>query len=183
MFVQRSMLLQRSNVNLDDVIGVAVDVGLSFPFLLLVMAVAASFEKANIWTILLTLGLTSWLGIARVIRAKTLEIRSREFVVAAQALGQSTPRILVTHILPNVRGALVAIATLSVGPMIVAESVLSYLGVGLAPPTPTWGHMLQEGQEVLSSAPWLFFAPSVLILLTTLGFNMLGEGLRSSDAR
>jgi peptide/nickel transport system permease protein len=173
---------ERSNVSADGALGVLIDVGLSFPFLLLVMAIAASFEKASMLTILLTLGLTSWLGIARVVRAKTLEVRSREFVIAAQALGQSTPRIMLAHIFPNVRTALLAIATLSVGPMIVAESVLSYLGVGLAPPTPTWGHMLQEGQDMLGSAPWLFFAPSALILLTTLGFNMLGEGLRNADA-
>lgn len=180
---ERTPFLQRASVNADSGFGVLIDVGLAFPFLLLVMAIAASFEKATMTTILATLGFTGWLSVARVIRAKTLEIRSREFVTASQALGQSTLRILAFHIFPNVRSALVAIASLSVGPMIVAESVLSYLGVGLAPPAPTWGHMLHEGQDALEGAPWLFFAPAALILLTTLGFNLLGEGLRDAQQK
>ncbi len=165
-------------LNLDQSLMSFVDVGLSFPFMLLVMAVGASFEHTSVTTILVTLGLTGWLGTARIVRAKTLEVRNREFVMAARALGQSTPRILVLHVLPNVRGPLLAIATLSVAQMILAESVLSYVGAGVSPPTPTWGHMLFEGQEVFGAAPWLFFGPAGFILVAVFGFNLLGEGLR-----
>jgi ABC-type dipeptide/oligopeptide/nickel transport system permease subunit len=157
-----------------------VDVVLAFPFLLLVMTLGVVFEKTTPLTILLTLGLTGWLGTARIVRAKTIQMRSLLFVDAARALGQSTPNILWRHILPNVSGPLVVIATISVAQMIVAESVLSYLGAGIAPPAPTWGHMLFEGQDYYLAAPWLLAGPAVAILLTVLGFNLLGEGLRDA---
>jgi ABC-type dipeptide/oligopeptide/nickel transport system permease subunit len=157
-----------------------VDVGLAFPFLLLVMAIGAALDRTTVTTILLTLGLTGWLGTARVVRAKTLQVRSLDFVTAARALGQSTPRILLKHVLPNVAGPLIVIATISVAQMIVAESVMSYLGVGISPPTPTWGRMLLEGQSYYLAAPWLLAAPAVAILVAVLGFNMLGEGLRDA---
>jgi ABC-type dipeptide/oligopeptide/nickel transport system permease subunit len=158
----------------------AVDVGLSFPFLLLVMAIGAALEKTTILTIFVTLGLTGWLGTARVLRAKTLQVRSLEYVTAARALGQSTPRVLAKHVLPNVAGPLIVTATLSVAQMIVAESTLSYLGVGISQPTPTWGHMLFEGQDVYQAAPWLIAAPGGAILIAVFGFNLLGEGLRDA---
>ena len=157
-----------------------VDVGLSFPFLLLVMALAAAFDRTTVSTILWTLGLTSWLGTARVVRAKTMQVRSLDFIGAARALGQPVPRILLRHVLPNVAGPVIVLSTAQVASMIVAESVLSYLGVGIAPPTPTWGHMLYEGQEVYLGAPWLLAAPAAAILLSVLGFNLLGEGLRDA---
>ncbi len=157
-----------------------VDVGLAFPFLLLVMALASAFERTSATTIGLTLGFTGWLGVARVVRAKTIQVKNQDFVMAARALGQSTPSIVRLHVLPNVRGPVVVLATLSVAQMIVAESVLSYLGVGLSPPTATWGYMLFEGQEVYATAPWLLAAPFTAILLTVLGFNVLGEGLRDA---
>jgi ABC-type dipeptide/oligopeptide/nickel transport system permease subunit len=158
----------------------AVDVGLAFPFLLLVMAVGAALDRTTATTILLTLGLTGWLGTARIIRAKTMQIRNLDFITASRALGQSTPAILVRHVLPNVAGPLLVIATVSVAQMILAESVLSYLGAGIAPPTPTWGHMLFEGQDLFSAAPWMSFAPGIAIMASVLGFNMLGEGLRDA---
>jgi peptide/nickel transport system permease protein len=171
------------SITADSVLGLAIDVGMSFPFLLLVLAIGAAFENASKASILLTLGLTGWMGIARVVRAKTLEVRSRDFVTASIGLGQHTPKLLWHHIFPNVRGPLFALSTLSVGPMIVAESVLSYLGVGLSPPAPTWGHMLLDGQEVLAQAPWLFFAPASLIVCSALGFNLLGEGIRHATTQ
>jgi peptide/nickel transport system permease protein len=124
--------------------------------------------------------LTGWLGTARIVRAKTLQVRSLEFVVASRALGQSTWRILLLHVLPNVSGPLIVIATSSVAQMIIAESVLGYLGVGISPPTPTWGHMLFEGQDVYLNAPWLIGAPAAAILLAVFGFNLVGEGLRDA---
>src|SRR5690606_28729412 len=130
---------------------------------LIVMALGAALDRTTATTIFLTLGLTGWLGVARVIRAKTLQVRSLDFVVAARALGQSTWRILARHVLPNVAGPLVVIATILVAQMILAESVLSYLGAGISPPTPTWGHMLLEGQDYLTAAPWISGAPAAAI--------------------
>jgi ABC-type dipeptide/oligopeptide/nickel transport system permease subunit len=168
------------DVGLDTVLMRVVDVGLAFPFLLLVLAIGSVFERTSATTILLTLGLSGWLGIARVVRAKTIAVKGQEFVHAARALGQSTPRILALHILPNVSGPVVVLSTLSVAQMIVAESALGFLGVGISPPTPTWGYMLFEGQDVLQHAPWLVAAPFATILLAVLGFNVLGEGLREA---
>lgn len=165
-------------VDVDALLMRAVDVGLSFPFLLLVMAIGASVDRTTVTTLLLLLGLTGWLGMARVVRAKTMQVRRFEFIDAARALGQTTPAILVRHVLPNVAGPIVVIATAQVAQMILAESVLSYLGAGVAPPTPTWGGMLSESQDTFSVTPWLVLAPATAILLTVLGWNLLGEGLR-----
>jgi peptide/nickel transport system permease protein len=157
-----------------------VDVGLSFPFLLLVMAVGAALDRTTATTLLVVLGLTGWLGTARVVRAKTMQVRDLEFVLAARALGQRTHRILWLHVLPNVLGPVIVLATAQVAQMILAESVLSYLGVGVAPPTPTWGHMLYEGQDNYAIAPWLVAAPAAAIVVAVFGFNLVGEGLRDA---
>lgn len=154
-----------------------VDVGLSFPYLLLVMAIGAAVGDTTITTILMVLGFTSWFGTARIIRSKAIQVRSLDFIVASRALGQSTPSILLRHILPNVAGPLIVIASASVAQMIIAESVLSYLQVGLPPPTATWGRMLQEGQRYYTVAPRLVVAPGLMIFLSVLGFNLVGEGL------
>jgi len=167
-------------VDVDGWLMRCVDVMLAFPFLLLIMALGAALDRTNAATILLTLGATGWLGIARVLRAKTLQVRALEFVEASRALGQSTPLILWRHVLPHVAGPLIVSATVLVAQMIVAESVLSYLGVGVSPPTPTWGRMLFEGQDDLVTAPWLIAAPAVAIVLAVWAFNMLGEGLRDA---
>ncbi len=167
-------------VNADTALMRLVDVGLSFPFLLLVMALGAALDRTSVATILLTLGLTGWLGTARVVRARTLQVRALDFVVASRALGQSTWRILLGHILPNVAGPLIVISTASVAQMILAESVLSYLGVGISPPTPTWGHMLFEGQDLYLTAPWMLAAPAGAIVTAVFGFNLVGEGLRDA---
>jgi ABC-type dipeptide/oligopeptide/nickel transport system permease subunit len=170
----------RVQLNVDGLLMRTVDVLLAFPFLLLVMAIGAALQETSAVTIFVTLGVTGWLGIARVLRAKTMQVRSLEYVDASRALGQSTPSILRKHILPNIAGTLVVSATVQVAQMIVADSVLSYLGVGIAPPTPTWGRMLFEGQDYVIAAPWLVAAPGAAILLAVWGFNVLGEGLRDA---
>ena len=157
-----------------------VDVLLAFPFLLLVMAIGVALDHASAFTILVTLGATSWLGIARILRAKTIEVRSREYILASRALGQSTARIMTKHVLPNVSGPLIISGTMLIAQMVMADSVLSYLGVGIPPPTPTWGRMLFEGQDYYVAAPWIAIAPALAILLAVWGFNMLGEGLRDA---
>jgi len=165
---------------LDTFLMRMVDVGLSFPYLLLVMAIGAAVGDTTILTILMVLGLTSWFGTARIIRAKTIQVRHLDFIVASRALGQTTSFILLRHILPNVAGPLIVIASASVAQMIIAESVLSYLQVGLPPPTATWGRMLLEGQRFYTVAPRLVLAPGIMIFLAVLGFNLLGEGLRDA---
>ena len=165
---------------LDTALMRLVDIGLAFPFLLLVMALSAALERTTSLTILLTLGLTGWLGTARLVRAKTMQVRNLDFVTASRALGQSTPRIILRHVLPNVSGPLVVVATVSVAQMILAESVLSFLGGGISPPTPTWGHMLFEGQDYFATSPWIALAPGLAIMASVLGFNLLGEGLRDA---
>jgi peptide/nickel transport system permease protein len=176
----RGIAMGPVRVGADDVIMRSVDIGLSFPFLLLVMAIGAALDRTTEWTILVVLGLTSWLGTARVVRARTIQVRQLDFVLASRALGQRTWVILVRHILPNTSGILLIIGTISIAQMILAESVLSYLNLGIAPPTPTWGRMLLEGQRVYLAAPWLIAAPGAAILLAVLGFNLLGEGLRDA---
>jgi ABC-type dipeptide/oligopeptide/nickel transport system permease subunit len=172
--------LSGPRLDVDGLLMRAVDVMLAFPFLLLVMALGAAQERTSALTLFLTLGCTGWLGIARVLRAKTMQVRTRGYVLAARALGQSTAGVMWRHVLPNVGGTLVVSATVLVAQMIVADSVLSYLGVGISPPTPTWGRMLFEGQDYLLVAPWLVAAPGGAILLAVWGFNMLGEGLRDA---
>jgi peptide/nickel transport system permease protein len=109
-----------------------------------------------------------------------MQIRNLDYVTASRALGQSTPRIILRHVLPNISGPLVVVATVSVAQMILAESVLSFLGGGISPPTPTWGHMLFEGQDYFTTTPWVALAPGLAIMASVLGFNLLGEGLRDA---
>ncbi|MGD0529750.1 MAG: ABC transporter permease [Polyangiaceae bacterium] len=167
-------------IDIDGILMRLVDVMLAFPFLLLVMAIGAALGRTSAVTIFVILGLTGWLSIARVLRAKTMQVRALDYVVASRALGQPAAWVMVKHVLPNVAGPLVVSATVLVAQMIVADSVLSYLGVGISPPTPTWGRMLSEGQDYLVTSPWLVLAPGLAILLAVWGFNMLGEGLRDA---
>ncbi len=164
----------------DFVLMRVVDVGLAFPFLLLVMAIGAALGKTSAVTILVVLGLTGWLGTARIVRSKAIQLRNADFVLASRAIGQRTMWIEILHVVPNVMGPVVVLGALSVAQMIVAESVLSYLGAGIAPPTPTWGHMLFEGQELVMVAPWALLGPAFAILLSVLAFNLVGEGLRDA---
>ncbi|MEI7892125.1 MAG: ABC transporter permease [Myxococcales bacterium] len=164
-------------IDFDGLLMRAVDIGLAFPFLLLVMAIGAALDETTPTTVVLVLGLTGWLGTVRIVRSKTLEVRSREFVTASRALGQSPIGIILRHVLPNVFPVVWVLASSQVASMILAEAALSYLGVGLAPPTPTWGHMLFEGQDYLQTAPWMVLGPAAAILVSVLGFNLLGEAL------
>jgi ABC-type dipeptide/oligopeptide/nickel transport system permease subunit len=167
-------------LDVDGLLMRLTDILLAFPFLLLVMAIGAAVDRTTAGTIFVILGLTGWLGIARVLRAKTMQVRRLDYVQASRALGQSTARMMLRHVLPNVAGPLIVTATILVAQMVVADSVLSYLGVGISPPVPTWGRMLFEGQDDYLTAPWLVMAPGAAILLAVFGFNMLGEGLRDA---
>lgn len=161
----------------DEIIMRGVDVMLCFPSFFLILAVIA-FLEPSLANIMVVIGLTSWMGVARLVRAETLSLREREFVAAARLAGCSTARMLFGHILPNALAPILITATLGVAGAILVESSLSFLGLGMSPPTPTWGNMLQDGKNVLECAPWLSLYPGLAILITVLGYNLLGESLR-----
>ena len=166
----------------DNALMRLVDLVLAFPFLLLAILLAALLREANLASsngpVVLTLGVVGWTTIARVIRGKTLSLARSEYVTAARALGGSPWRIIVRHVLPNVAGIVIVVAALGFAQNLLAESVLSYLGLGPPPPAPTWGRMLYEGRVYYRTAPWLSIAPGIAIVTAVVGFNLLGEGLR-----
>ena len=132
----------------------------------------------QIVVLMAVIGLMSWMGVARLVRAEILSLKEREFVLAARVLGASPWRLITRHLLPNAAGPVLVSATLGVGGAILTESVLSYLGLGVQPPTPSWGNILNEGRVALGVAWWLTLAPGFCILITVLAFNLLGEGIR-----
>ncbi|MDR2891828.1 MAG: ABC transporter permease [Deltaproteobacteria bacterium] len=162
---------------LDEAIMRFVDVMLCFPSFFLILAVVA-FLDASIFNIMVIIGLTSWMGVARLVRAETLSLREREFVAASRLAGAGTLRILCLHILPNALGPVLVSATLGVAGAILTESALSFLGIGAEIPTASWGNMLMDGREAMGVAWWLSVFPGLAILLTVLSYNLLGEGLR-----
>jgi peptide/nickel transport system permease protein len=164
---------------IDSLIMRFVDVMLCFPTFFLILAVIALLEP-NIWNIMVVIGLTGWMGVARLIRAEFLSLREREFVLAARALGSSDFRIIILHILPNALAPVLVTATLGVSGAILTESALSFLGIGVQPPTPSWGNILTAGKDNIEIAWWLSLYPGLAILITVLGYNLLGEGLRDA---
>lgn len=157
-----------------------VDMVLSMPFLLLAIVMQRVWDTPGIWTICVVLGVLSWTTLARVTRAKTMEARELDYIQAARALGLRHFRIVTRHVLPNVMGPIVAIATILVARMIIAESALSFLGLGVRPPTASWGSMLNDSQSLLLGVPRLTLYPAVLISMAVFGFNLFGEGLRDA---
>ncbi len=157
-----------------------VDVVLSMPFLLIAIVMQRVFDAPGIWTICIVLGVLSWTTLARVTRAKTMEARELDYIQAARALGLRHFRILARHVLPNVIGPIIAIATIMVARMIIAESALSFLNLGVRPPTASWGSMLNESQSLLLGLPRLTVYPAMLISMAVFGFNLFGEGLRDA---
>lgn len=156
-----------------------VDIMLCFPSFFLILAVIA-FLEPSIWNIMIIIGLTGWMGVARLVRAEFLSLRERDFVLAARALGARDARIIFRHILPNALSPVLVSATLGVAGAILTESALSFLGIGVQPPTPSWGNMLIAGKQTLGTAWWLSVFPGLAILITVLGYNLLGEGIRDA---
>jgi len=167
------------------------DVVLALPALLLALALAGLMDgkvllsrpveirlERGLLSVCLVIGVVSWTGIARVVRAQVLSLKERAFVEAARAVGCSDRRIVWRHILPNVLPALIVLATMSVAGTILFEAGLGYLGVGVPKPAPSWGNMISDGQPYLLVAPWLVIPPGVAIVLAVLGFNLLGQGLQ-----
>jgi len=162
---------------LDGLIMRFVDMMLCFPTFFLILAVIALLEP-NIFTIMAVIGATSWMGVARLIRAEILSLKEQEFILAARAIGAGPFRIIVRHLIPNAITPVLVSATLGVAAAILVESSLSFLGIGVQPPTPSWGNILTEGKFVLGIGWWLTFFPGLAILITVLAYNLLGEGLR-----
>jgi peptide/nickel transport system permease protein len=163
----------------DDVLMRLGDIQLAFPFILLAIAVIGVLGP-SLPVIIVVIGVSSWVVYARVVRGAALSVREREFVQAAQALGVSEARVLLRHVLPNVFTPWLVVATLDMARVIVVESALSFLGLGVQPPTPTWGGMLADGRVYITTSWWLATFPGLAILVTVLGINLFGDGLRDT---
>lgn len=166
---------------LDELIMRLTDIATAIPYLLLALIIVTVLGQKvfiNGDVIVLVLALASWPGIVRLVRGQCLQLKSLDYVALAQIAGASTLRIMYRHILPGVTNTIVVATTLQVGSIILAESILSFLGAGVPPPTPTWGSMVADGRDYLSSAWWVAFFPGMAIFLTVLAFNFIGDWLR-----
>ena len=161
----------------DSLIMTLADAQLAFPFILLAIGIIAVLGP-SFSTLIVVIGLSGWVTYARVLRSQVLVLRSREFVDAIHALGGSVARVIARHVLPNVLSSLVVIATLELARAIVLEATLSFLGLGVQPPTPSWGGMVHEGREYLDSAWWISTAPGIVLMLTSIVVSRTGDWLR-----
>jgi len=165
---------------IDHVLMRFTDMVFAFPTALFAIAVMAVFENPSIGKIILVLGLIGWPGVARLVRAQVIAVKEHEFAQAARALGSGDLRIVVRHILPNSMAPILVAATIGVAGNILTESWLSFLGLGAQPPTPSWGSMITDGQAYMINKPWLCMFPGLAIVITVLGFNLFGDGLRDA---
>lgn len=163
----------------DNLIMRFVDIMLCFPTFYLILAVVAVLGP-SIFNIMIIIGLTSWMGPARLVRAEILSLKEREFVQMARAIGASNSRIILRHLIPNAIGPVLVNATLGIAGAILLESGLSFLGLGVQPPMPSWGNILIESKSTLGVAWWITVFPGLAILITILGFNFLSEGLKKT---
>ena len=161
----------------DSFIMRIVDIMLSIPSFFLILAVIA-FLTPSIWNIMIVIGLTSWMGVTRLVRAEFLSLRGREYVMASEAMGSSDIKIILLHLLPNSMTPIIVSSVLGIASAVLVESGLSFLGLGVQAPTASWGNILTDGKEYIQFAWWLSLFPGLAILLTVLGYNLLGEGLR-----
>jgi peptide/nickel transport system permease protein len=161
----------------DTVIMTLADAQLAFPFILLAIGIIAVLGP-SFPTLIVVVGLSGWVSYARILRAQVIVLRSREFVEAIQALGGSVTRVILRHVVPNVLSTIVVIATLELARAIVLEATLSFLGLGVQPPTPSWGGMIYEGREYLDSAWWISTFPGLVLMLTSLVVSRTGDWLR-----
>lgn len=164
---------------IDTTIMRLVDVMLSIPSFFLILAVIA-FLTPSIWNIMIVIGLTSWMGVTRLVRAEFLSLRNREFVLAAQTLGAKDIRLIFKHLLPNSLTPIIVSSILGIASAVLLESGLSFLGLGVQAPQASWGNILTDGKEYIQFAWWLSLFPGCAILITVLGYNLLGDGLRDA---
>jgi len=170
-------MLHSNAVSVDTLIMRIVDIMLCFPSFFLILTVVALLP-ASIYNIMIVIGLTSWMGTTRFVRAEFLSLREQDFVAAAKALGISNFRIIFRHIMPNAIAPVLVSATIGIASAILTEAGLSFLGFGVPPPHATWGNILSNGKNFIFDAPWLTFIPGIAILIVVLSFNLFGEGLR-----
>lgn len=164
---------------LDSVICALIDIALAFPMTLLAIAIIAVLGP-GLFNVCLAIALSSWGSFARIARGQFLSLKNQEFVEAARILGYSDARIIFRHILPNSLAPLVVLTTLEVPKAIIVEATLSFLGLGIQPPLPSWGSIMSSGRSFLFHAPWITIFPGVMIILIVMGFNLLGDALRDS---
>jgi len=164
-------------MSIDTLIMRIVDIMLCFPSFFLILTVVALLP-ASMYNIMIVIGLTSWMGAARFVRAEFLALREQDFVMAAKALGLRDLRIIFRHMMPNAIGPVLVSATIGIASAILTEAGLSFLGFGVPPPHATWGNILSDGKRFIFDAPWLTFIPGIAILIVVLAFNLFGEGLR-----
>lgn len=153
------------------------DLMMAFPALLLAIVLAALF-KPSLWIVALVIAMVNWVQVARVIYTETISIAERDFVMAERSIGAGAPRILFKHILPHLFPTLLVWGTLGIATTVLLEATLSYLGIGVQPPIPSWGNIIFENQTYFTSAPWLVFFPGIAIVMLALGFNLVGDALR-----
>ena len=164
----------------DQLVMRSVDAALAFPRIILLIVVLAFWSGVTVLMLVLVLGLTSWFDTSRLVRAEVLSLRKRDFVLAAKASGSTFGAILVKHALPNVAGPVIVSATLGVGQMVLLEAGLSFLGIGISRPTPAWGSMIADSQYTMLDAWWTAAFPGMAIVLTVIGFSLLGDVLRDA---
>jgi len=164
---------------LDHVIQAAVDISWAFPTVLLAIFLVAVLGP-NLGNVMLAVGLVYWGGFTRLVRGQVLSLREWEFISAARTIGASDWRIMFKHVLPNIAAPVIVMFTLMMGDAILIEATLSFVGMGAQPPTPSWGSILASGRTYLVLAPWVTLFPGIAIMLTVLGFNLLGDGLRDA---
>lgn len=164
---------------IDTIVMRFVDIMLAIPTFFLILAVIAMLEP-SIWNIMIVIGVTSWMGVSRLVRAEFLSLKEREFVLAARALGASDFRIIFKHILPNAMSPVLISAVLGIAGAVLVESALSFLGIGVQPPTASWGNILTIGKDNIEIAWWISVFPGLAIFVTVLAYNLLGEGVRDS---
>jgi ABC-type dipeptide/oligopeptide/nickel transport system permease subunit len=164
---------------IDTLVMRLVDLQLSIPFILLAMIVLAVLGP-GFWSVFVALSIALWVNYARLVRGETLRIREMEYVVSARTIGVDERRLLTKHILPNMLHSILVLATLDMAFVIIFEASLTFLGLGIQPPTPTWGYMLSEGRNYLQDSPWMTIFPGLAIILTVVGINLLGDWLRDT---
>jgi peptide/nickel transport system permease protein len=165
---------------IDAVMMRLIDAALSIPRILLLIAITALWGTLPIPVLIALIGLTGWFGVSRIVRGEVMALSAREFIVSARALGAGQLRILVRHVLPNVLSPIAIAATLGIGNVIILETALSYLGLGIQPPAASWGNMIADGSQNLDAMWWVALFPGLAIVVTVMAFNAVGEGLRDA---
>jgi peptide/nickel transport system permease protein len=164
----------------DTVLMRFVDAALAVPRLFILLLLVLVWDRIPLPLLILVIGATGWFGTSRLVRGETIRLRHEPFVLAAEALGATPLRVIVRHLLPNVAGPVIVAATLGLGDVILLEAGLSFLGLGVQPPTPSWGGMILDARPIIATAPWAALFPGLAIMLTVLAANLIGEALQSA---